>query len=78
MTFIESKFLASILVLDTRYKYFRSQNNNSFYLFNNQVVYTLVHYFANSETTKNNIDKFLTNFLIKLITKHLLYYNGNK
>lgn len=32
--FDKSKFLTGTLVLDTQYKYFRSQNNNLFYFFN--------------------------------------------
>ena len=35
----------------------------------------LVHYFIDSETIKQNIDKFLTNLLIKPIIKNVLYCN---
>lgn len=44
--FSEFEFPISISVLKTRYKHLRSQNNNMFYLFSNQLDYTLVYYFA--------------------------------
>ena len=78
MTFSESEFSAGTLILDTRYKYFRRQNNNLFYLFNGQLNYILTHYFLDSETTKRNINKFLTNPLMKLITKNLSYRNADE
>ena len=37
----------------------------------------LAHYFADSEITKRNDDKFLTNLLMKPITKNLSYCNAN-
>ena len=75
VTLSESEFLASIPVLATRYKHSRSQNNNLFYPFNGQLDYALAHYFADSQTTKRNVDKLLTNPLMKPITKNLSYYN---
>ena len=77
MTFSKSKFLIGIPVSDTQYKHFKSQNNNLFYLFNNQLDYVLAYYFAELETTKCNINRFLTNLLMKLITKKLLYCNAD-
>ena len=71
VTFSESEFLAGTLILDTRYEHPGSQNNNLFYSFNGQLDYALAHYFSNSETIKRNIDKFLTNQLMKPITKNL-------
>ena len=76
--FSESKFLTSTSVLDTRYKHFGNQNNNLFYSFKGQLDYALAHYVADWETTKCNDDKFLTNLLMKPITKNLLYCNANK
>lgn len=73
--FSNSKFLASISVSDTKYKQPRFSNNNLFNFFNYQLDYTLAHYFAESETTKRNVDKFLINLLIKRIIKKLSYYN---
>ena len=78
MIFNESKFPASTSVLNTRYKHLESQNNNPFYPFNDQVDYALAYYFADSRTTKRNIDKFLTHSLMKPITKNFLYYNSDK
>lgn len=78
MIFNNSKFIAGISILDTRYKYFKSKNNNLIYSFNSQIDYILVYYFINFEIPKCNINKFLINFLIKLITKNLLYQNANK
>lgn len=76
--FSEFKSIANILVLDTLYKYLRSQNNKLFYLFNDQLDYILAYYFTKSETTKRNIDRFFINLLMKLITKKLLYRNRDK
>lgn len=76
--FSKSKFLVGIPVLSTWYKYLKNKNNNIFYLFNNQLDYILVYFFIKSEITKYNINWFLINLLIKLITKKLFYYNINK
>ena len=78
VTFSKSEFLASTPVSDTRYKHPESQNNNPFYFFNYQLDYVLAHYFAESETTKRNVDRFLTNPLMKPITKKLSYCNVDK
>ena len=78
MTFNESKFLADIPILAIKYKHFGSQNNNLFYLFNGQLDYALAHYFANSKITKCNVDKFLTNLLMKPITKDLSDCNADE
>lgn len=75
MTFNKSKFLATIFILDTRYKYFGSLNNNLFYFVNSQTNYILVYCFTNLEINKHNINKLFIHFLIKLIIKILLYYN---
>lgn len=78
MTLDKSKFLAGILVLDTRYKQLKSQNNNLFYSLNGQVNYALAYYFADSETIKLNVVKFLIHLLIKPMIKNHLYQNTNK
>ena len=78
ITFSKSKFPLGIPVLNTRYKHLESQNNNPFYLFNDQLNYTLANYFAELETIKCNINKFLSNLLMKPITKKLSYCNINK
>ncbi len=64
--------------MDTRYVYPGSRSNNLFHSFNDQLDYALVHYFAESETTKCNIDKFLSNPLMKPITKKLSYRNADE
>lgn len=78
MTFNKSEFLASTHILNTKFNHFWSQNNNLFCFFNNQINYALGHYFVNLKTTKCNINKFFTNFLIKFIINNLLYFNTNK
>ena len=78
VTFSESEFPAGTPVSDTQYEHPGSQNNNPFYPFNDQLDYALAHYFAESETTKRNVDKFLTNPLMKPITKKLSYRNADK
>lgn len=78
ITFSESKFSASTPILNTRYKHSGTQNKNRFHLFNDQHDYALAHYFAKSETTKRNIDKFLSNLLMKPITKKLSYRNADE
>ena len=71
-------FPVSIQVSNIKYKYLRSKYNTSFYPFNNQFDYALSHYFAKLETTKNNINKFLTDPLMTSLTKKLSYKNTDK
>lgn len=71
--FTKFKFPTSKPVLNIRYKYFRSQNNNLFYHFNHSLEYALANYLEKSETTKCNEDKFLSNLLMKAIIKKLSY-----
>lgn len=78
MTYSKSEFLANTLILNTRYEYLGSQNNNVFYLFRHQLNYALAHYYVKSEIIKCNIDKFFSNPLIKPITKKLSYCNTNE
>lgn len=78
MTFSESEFPAGIPVSDTQYEHFGSQNNNLFYLFNDQLDYALVYYFTELKTIKRNVDRFLINPLIKPIIKKLSYCNANE
>lgn len=56
----------------------KSQNNDTFYLFNDQLDYTPAHNFANSQTTKCNIDRFLSNSLMTLLIEKLSYQNTSK
>lgn len=78
IVFREQKFLASILIFDIKYNYLGSQNNNTFYWFNNQLNYTLTHYFREFKTTKDNLDRFLSNQLMAQIKKKLSYQNVDK
>ena len=78
MTFGKTEFSAGILISDIRYKHFKSQNNKPLYPFNGQLDYTLVHYFADSEIIRCNVNKFFTNVLMISITKNLSYCNTDK
>ena len=76
--FSKREFFTGTLVSNIKYNYLRSQNDNLFYLFHNQLDYILSHYFAESETTKDNVNKFLSNPLITPLTEKLYYQNTNK
>lgn len=73
--FSKSELLVDTPILNTRYLHSGSQSSNFLYPFNDRLDYALTHYFARSETIKPNIDKFLSNPLMKLITKKLSYRN---
>lgn len=76
--FSEQEFFTSIPLLDIKYYYLSSQNDNFFYLFNNQLDYTQSNYFIESKTIKGNVDQFLFNSLIVLLTKKLSDQNSDK
>ncbi len=76
--FTEKEFSASIPILDIKYPHSGSQKKNSFHLFNNQLNYILTTYFAESEPTKGNVDRFLSNLLIAPLTEKLSYQNTDK
>ena len=59
--FNEQEFLSDKSVSDVKYHHFSSQKDNLFYPFNNLLDYALANYFADSETTKANVDRFLSN-----------------
>ncbi len=65
-------------ISDKKYRYPRSNHENSFYPFNDQQDYAIAHYFADSETTKGNMNKFLIDLLITPLTKKLSYKNADK
>ncbi len=73
--FSSHEFSAGTPISDKKYKHPRSKYKNSFYPFNDQLDYCLAHYFAESETTKGNVNKFLTDPLIVPLTKKLSYKN---
>lgn len=64
-----------MIISDKQYRYSDYQHDNGFYLFDNEVDYTLAHLFVESETSKSNMNKFLTNSLMKSITEQLSYKN---
>ena len=76
--FTGKEFPAGILVSDIKYNYLGLKHQNSFYLFNDQLDYTLAHYFAESKTTKGNLSKFLFDLLMTSLTKKLSYKNTDE
>lgn len=76
--FSKNKFFASILEFNNKYNCPKSQNNNLFYLFNNQLDYVLAHYFAKFKTIKGNVNKILFDLLIVLLMQKLFYQNSGK
>ena len=71
--FSEQEFLIGTLVSNIKYDHPRSQNDNLFYLFHNQLDYILAHFFAESETIKDNVDKFFSDLLMAPLTEKLCY-----
>ena len=67
-----------MLILNIKYSYSGYQQDKVFHFFNNEVDYTLAYLFVESKITKCNMDKFLTNPLIKYINGQLLYQNIDK
>lgn len=49
-----------------------------FHSFNDELDYALAHYFAESETTKDNVDKFFSNPLMRSINEKLSYRNADE
>lgn len=78
VTFSKAEHQAGIPISDIKYRHSSYQDDNVFYPFDNEVDYALAHWFAISKTTKRNMDKFLTNSLMKFIIKQLSYRNINK
>ncbi len=76
--FSDQKFVVGKPVPNIKYNYPKFQNDNPFYPFHNQLDYGLAKYFAESETTKSNVDKFLSEPLIAPLTEKLSYQNADK
>lgn len=72
-SFFEKEFPASIPVSNINYYHPRLQNNNLLYIFYNQLDYALTHYFVESETMKENVDRFLFEPLMIPLIKKLFY-----
>lgn len=69
------QFSAGTPISKIKYNHLGLQHENNFYLFKDQLDYALAHYFAESETTKGNTNKFLYNLWIAPLTKKLSYKN---
>lgn len=76
--FSSYKFSTSIRISDIKYIDPRLKYNSSFYLFNHQLHYILDHYFVESETNKDNVNKFSIGLLMISLNKKFLYKNANK
>ncbi len=59
--FSKQEFPAGIPVSNIKYQQPSSQNDNLFHLFNDQLDNAFATYFVESETTKGNVDRFLSN-----------------
>ena len=73
VTLGDQKLAVSIHVSNIKYNYPEFQNNALFYLFYNLLDYILTKYFAESKTTKNKVDKFLSKLLMAPLTEKLSY-----
>ncbi len=76
--FSDKEFVAGIFLLNIKYNYPEFQNNNLFYPLHDQFDYRLAKYFAEFKNTKSNIDKFLFELLMVLLTEKLFYQNMDK
>ena len=74
----EQVFSTGKPISDIKYLPLGSQNNNLFYLFNDQMDYTLAMYFAESKNMKGNVDRFLSDPLMALLNEKLSYQNVDK
>ncbi len=66
--FSDQEFTADTPVCNIKYNHPGFKNNKPFYPFHDQLDYRLAKYFAESETTKSNVDKFLSDPLIAPLT----------
>lgn len=76
--FVEQEFLISKPVSDVKYHYPSFLNYNLFDEFNDQLDYALTNNFAESKTTKANINRFLFNSLMSPLFEKLSYQNANE
>lgn len=75
--FSNQKFAASTLVSNIKYNHLGFLFKYPFYPFHDQINYVLAHYLALSETTKDNVNMFLSKPLMVLFTKRLSYQNAD-
>ena len=78
VNFNKQELPVGILISNIKYDHSGSQNNNPFYLFNDQEDCALAHYFIGSRTIKSKINRFLSNLLIVPLTEKLSYQNVDK
>ena len=71
--FSEQEFPVSKPISDIKYHHLSSQKNNPFHPFNDQLDYVLINYFADFETIKGNVDRFLSDLLMFPLTEKLSY-----
>ncbi len=76
--FSDQEFAAGTPVFNIKYNHLGFQNDNPFYPFHDQLDYGLAKYFAESETTKSNVDKFLSDPLMAPLTEKLSYQNADE
>ena len=76
--FTRNEFPVGIPISNIKYNHPKVKHQNSFYPFNDQLNYALAYYFAESETTKGNVNKFLSDLLMTLLTKKLSYKNTDE
>ncbi len=76
--FNDQEFAADTSISNIKYNHPGFQNNNPFYPFHDQLDYRLAKYFAESKTTKSNIDKFLSKPLMAPLIEKLSYQNADK
>lgn len=71
--FSSHEFPTSIWISNIKYRHSGWKHKSSFYSFNDQLDHTLTHYFPESKTTKDNVNKFWTDPLMAPFTKKLFY-----
>ncbi len=71
--FSSHEFFVGTIISNKKYQYLRLKYKSSFYFFNNKLDYNLAHYFVESEMTKGNVIKFLTDLLMTIFIKKLFY-----
>ncbi len=76
--FSDQEFAASTPVSNIKYNHPGFQNDNLFHPFHDQLDYGLAKYFAESETIKSNVDKFLSHPLMVPLTEKLSYRSADE
>ena len=76
--FTGKEFSAGTSISDIKYNHPGLKHQSKFNPFNDQLEYALAHYFAESEKTKGNVNKFLSDPLMTPLTKKLSYKNPDE